>query len=266
MRMTHLITACLTLVIGTKATAWGPEGHEIVATIAQQRLGATAKSRIAAIINTTPETLDLASIANWADKVRPVRPETAPWHFVDIPLKRTTFDPATDCADDNCVIAQIKLDVDALTNQTGNQLDALRFLVHFLGDIHQPLHCADNNDRGGNNVHIKFHDTSLNLHKLWDSGLLDQLEDQDQLIADLIRTTTSSQESDWSSGTPTDWALESHALAIKPAYSLVPKVHGGSLPVISEDYENTADPIVQTQLQKAGVRLAMVLNQIFDAH
>ena len=266
MNVRRFLPFCLLVIAVPKAPAWGPEGHEIVGSIALRYLTPAAKTRVAAVLNTTPDQVSLAAVANWADKIRPVRPETAPWHFVDIPRKRTTYIPGMDCSDGDCVIAQITQDVEALKNGSGDQMDALRFLVHFVGDIHQPLHCADNNDRGGNQVHIKFHDEALNLHKLWDSGLLDQLEEQDQLTADLIKKITKTQLAQGSSGTPTEWALESHALADKTAYGLVPKRQGRALAIIDEDYENAADPIVEVQLQKAGVRLAMLLNQIYGSN
>jgi S1/P1 Nuclease len=244
--------------------AWGPEGHEIVANIALHDLSNNARTQIAAILgSTTPDAIDLASVANWADKIRPFQPETAPWHFVDIPLQHKTYQPSVDCKNDDCVVAQIGLEVDALTNKSGNQLNTLRFLVHFVGDIHQPLHCEDNNDRGGNNVHVRFHDQAIKLHQLWDSGLLEQMEEQDGLTARLILGITAADRADWSTGDPKDWALESHALAVKPAYALVPKRQGRLLPVLDESYETAADPIVSARLQRAGVRLAVLLNRIY---
>jgi hypothetical protein len=257
----------LSLALGVLCTpvlpGWGPEGHEIVADIGLHYLTPAAKARLAAILQTDPESVNLAQLANWADQIRPKRPETAPWHFVDIPLKRKVFDASVDCKGDNCVVAQLTSEIGALKNsQTPNELETLKFLVHFMGDIHQPLHCADNKDRGGNNVHVRFLDLHMNLHKVWDSGLLDQLVDQQQLTADLINQITPDDKDKWSAGTPETWAVESHTFAVKPAYALVPARHGRALPVLDEDYETAADPVVAMQLQKAGVRLAMVLNQI----
>jgi hypothetical protein len=261
---THITRIIPAIVLIFPAFAWGPEGHEIVANIALHYLTPKAKSHVTAILTSGQSNFELAGVANWADQIRPSRPETAPWHFVDIPLKRTTYDAARDCASNNCVVAQITANINSL--KSGDQLDALRFLVHFLGDIHQPLHCADNNDRGGNDVHVNFLEQHTNLHKVWDSGLLGQLEDQEQLTADLINGITDAQRGEWSSGTPEAWAVESHQFAVKPAYSLVPKRQGRRVPVLDEDYETAADPVLRTQVQKAGVRLAWVINQLYDSN
>src|SRR5689334_11798650 len=86
--------------------AWGPEGHEIVAKIATQFMSDSAKRHVAFITGSDVNQLDLAALANWADKIRPTRPETASWHFVDIPLNQPTYNAARDCADDDCVVAQ----------------------------------------------------------------------------------------------------------------------------------------------------------------
>ena len=253
----------LLALLSPSVYAWGPEGHEIVARIAMHFVSSDVKSKISTVIGSDPDSADWAALSNWADTIRPFRTETAPWHFVDIPITRKTYQPSTDCANDDCVVAQIVKDVQDLSSGSGSQLDAFRFLVHFTGDIHQPLHCADNNDRGGNNVHVHFHDETTNLHRVWDSGMLDQLPEKDQLIADLVRGITAANQAEWAAGEPKDWAVESHLLAIKPGYSLVPKRAGRSLPVLEESYEEAGDPVVEIQLQRAGVRLAMLLTKIY---
>ncbi|MBI3758710.1 MAG: S1/P1 nuclease [Deltaproteobacteria bacterium] len=239
---------------------WGPEGHEIVARIAQFYLTDNAKQQVSGILHGST---DLAAIANWADQVRPQRPDTAKWHFIDIPRTADSIDPARDCDSANCVTEQAKRFAAILSGSaSGDKEEALKFLVHFMGDMHQPLHCANDNDRGGNDVHVNFlGDGHTNLHKVWDSGLLGQMDDQDQLTADLITAITPANKLAWSQGAPDDWALESHDKAVSVAYKNVPKRAGRRLPTLDESYEAAADPVVTEQLQKAGFRLAMVLNQ-----
>src|SRR5437764_9437979 len=144
-------TTILVLAAGLfpgQARAWGPEGHAIVAEIAETRLEAPARAQIAQLL-----TLDghqrLDEVASWPDAIRPSHPETAPWHFVDIPLLAAGFDANRDCAGNNCVVAQIQRFAAVLGNPNTapqDRVNALKFLVHFVGDIHQPLHCEDNNN------------------------------------------------------------------------------------------------------------------------
>src|SRR5262249_39126760 len=134
-----------TILFSGHARAWGPEGHAIVAEIAEARLTDAAKRQIADLLaSDDSHAQHLDQIASWPDAIRPARPETAPWHFVDIPLDAGIYDASRDCAGDNCVVQAIQKFVGVLRD--GNEdkpkrLEALKFIVHFVGDIHQPLHC-----------------------------------------------------------------------------------------------------------------------------
>ena len=131
-------------LVPSRTFAWGSEGHSIVAEIAEQHLepGTTKQVRdLLALENST----SLADVANWADHIRRQRPETASWHFVDIPITAPFYDPARDCAGGNCVVAKIEQFAKELHDTSpppGERLEALKFLVHFAGDVHQPLHAS----------------------------------------------------------------------------------------------------------------------------
>src|SRR5437763_7905713 len=124
------------------AGAWGPEGHAIIAEIAELRLEPLVRSQVVQLLR-LEGLRHLDQVASWPDAVRPSRPETAPWHFVDIPLTAPAYDAARDCVGGNCVVFQIQRFASILGDRTAlpqARLEALKFLVHFAGDIHQPLH------------------------------------------------------------------------------------------------------------------------------
>jgi hypothetical protein len=252
--------AVIAVVAGCLPTfAWGPEGHSLVARIAHAQLTPAARARVDAILgpNTT-----MASIASWADEVRRTRATTAPWHYIDIPIDKPHLDMARDCPKGDCVIAKIEdfrkaLNDPAITPE--ERREDLMFLIHFVGDMHQPLHCADNKDKGGNDVKVEFFGKPSNLHSVWDSGLLSRMGTQERLFGRLL-TESESHAKKWSKGTVEDWAEEAHKAAQKTVYGRLPKVAPGTPIPIGAAYEKKADPLIRAQLEKAGARLAAVLN------
>jgi len=207
--------------------------------------------------------VSLPSIASWADQVRNQRRETEHWHYVDIPIDKPHLDMARDCPKGDCVLAKIEDLRKALKDPaTGavQRREALMFVVHFVGDMHQPLHCADNKDKGGNQVQVKFGDRPMNLHSLWDSGLLRKVPMDDALFA-VWSTDSAKHARKWSKGTVYDWAEESHKAAQKMVYGKLPKVAAGTAEPIDAAYEKEADAVIRLQIEKAGARLARVLNE-----
>jgi hypothetical protein len=239
------------------ALAWGPEGHVLVARIADAQLTAAARARVAAILGPGDT---MASVSSWADQVRRNRPQTAPWHYVDIPIDKPGLDMARDCPSGNCVIAAIaamraKLHDAALP--ADQRREALMFLIHFIGDLHQPLHSSDNHDKGGNEVPIVFHGQPGNLHGLWDSGLLARMGHEDDLFARLS-AAAARRRAKFAAGTPEAWAEQAHRIAQRMVYARLP--HGSPVG-ITADYERRADAVVELQIERAGARLAAVLNR-----
>ena len=163
--MRKLIALFLLLIFtSSQLLAWGPKGHQIVGDIARAHLTETARRNIQRLLGND----DLASIANWADEVRPKRPDANGWHFVDVPKDSNGFSQARDCYQPdekypsskedhhNCVVDRITMFKQVLANRNAPQEDrveALKFIVHFVGDIHQPLH-AIAEARGGNDIHV----------------------------------------------------------------------------------------------------------------
>jgi hypothetical protein len=250
----------LSLILLTiPAFAWGPAGHSLIARIAETQLSPAARARIVEILGAGRS---MSSVANWADEVRPTRRETAPWHFVNIPIERQHYDHVRDCPSGDCAVSQISRLRGVLRDRSASpeqRREALQFLIHFIGDLHQPLHSSDNHDRGGNSLAVRFQDRQTNLHSLWDSGVLTRLGSEDQLFPALSQES-SRRRKKWAKGTVTQWSEESHDVARKLAYGRLPRGAVGSPVTIDAAYESAAGPAIREQLARAAVRLAAALN------
>jgi hypothetical protein len=260
----------LSLLIPSTLVGWGAEGHEIVASLAQARLTENAKKGIRSLIGDA----SLASISNWADEVRPERDETYNWHFVDIPENASGFSDGRDCflpnsrhkgsATDhhNCVVDRIEIFKQVLSDSNvsrDDRIEALKFLVHFVGDVHQPFH-AIGEAAGGNGIAVmEFGRTQCgrhpcNLHGAWDSGLIQHTGmGRDEYVTHLEKLI--SEEHLTASGSPEDWANESHGYAQSAWVA-----HGAQ---IDEVYYQKEIKVVDQRLALAGLRLAAVLNEAF---
>jgi S1/P1 Nuclease len=260
----------LLLLMPARSLAWGREGHRLVADIAQARLTATARLELKQLLGDD----DLAAISVWADDIRHDRPNTYGWHFVDIPKDASGFSEARDCfrpderyaytLEDhhNCVVDRITMFEQVLAARNAPQqerIEALKFLVHFVADVHQPLH-AMAEARGGNDIHIVEFGSSqcgkytCNLHQAWDTGLIEHTGfSEAEYVAKLNQLITRKNLDGQSKGSPEDWANESFGLAKKVWLS-----DGGS---VDEQYYRNNIGVVDERLALAGVRLAAMLNQ-----
>lgn len=293
--MARAVLALLLASVALDALAWGDEGHEIVAAIAYARLTPSAKKKVDALLAADKSTLtakDFASRATWADKYRDsdrnttkVRYDTTEqWHFTDIEIDHPDLDAACfghpqlpsgtpasagaakDCAVDK--IGEFSTELAASSTTQAERILALKFLMHFVGDIHQPLHSADRHDRGGNEVSIVFGKTASKgeLHAYWDTELVKRLgTDAGTVAATLNKRITKAHASEWAKGAPADWAKESFDEAKSVAYNFtgektVTDDHGGTAERLDATYDKRALPVVREQLSKGGVRLAAVLD------
>jgi hypothetical protein len=247
--------------------AWGFKGHRIVADIARDHLSETAKRNLQALLGND----DLAAISTWADEVRPQRPDSLGWHYVDIPKDAAGFSEQRDCyrpdekhlttKEDhhNCVVDRITLFKQTLADKNASQADrveALKWVVHFVGDIHQPMHAIEEG-RGGNEIHVvEFGSTQCgkypcNLHYEWDTGLLEHTGRSEQDYVTYLEQMIASKKLQ-AGGTPEDWANESLRLAKQVWIS-----EGGA---VDQAYYQANISIVDERLALAGLRLAAVLN------
>ena len=255
------VICVVSAVAATTVDAWGPSGHRIVAMIAAEHLTPAA----AAKVNTLLQGASLEDVANFADVVRDDRPETKNWHFVDIPKNKTAYDPARDCAstpEGDCVIAALDRLAAILGNPaetTAKRAEALKFIVHFVGDLHQPMHSADNNDRGGNAVKVKFFGRRSNLHAVWDSGIIAHADlTEDEFATDLLNGIVTNQVPAIQSGTVVDWAVQAHKLAVTKSYANLPA--SGTVKQLGQVYYDRTFETVDLQLTRAGLRLAKIIN------
>jgi hypothetical protein len=266
----RLILASVLLVFGAAGTAlaWGDEGHRIVAEIAEQYLKAGTAHQVRELLALENATT-LAEVSTWADKIRGQRRETARWHYVNIPIHPpagtpAAYDAARDCPNGDCVVAKIDELAAVLGDKAGHdsrdRLEALKFVVHFVADVHQPLHAANDGDRGGNDVRVTFMGRQTNLHAVWDTGILFAAEigDERAYALQLARSIRPIELDQWRDGSATTWATESNDIARRLIYGEWP--HGPD--ALRGSYAETALPVVSVQLEKAGVRLAAVLNAI----
>lgn len=240
------------------ALAWGSQGHEIVAAMALRELTPTARGQVARLLG--GEAMMIHD-ANWADEVRDQRRDTGAWHYVNIPLDAPGYDRRRDCPLDVCVVAQIDKDLRILSDRRASpavRAEALRFLIHFVADVHQPLHAADDGDRGGNDVHVSIGRERASLHKVWDADVVQALGyDTIAIAANVERSITPAQRKTWQAGSAAAWANESLQVARAEVY---PPVDGRAFVRLPRDYPVREATVARTQLAKAAVRLAWLLN------
>ena len=266
--MKKLVIACLIqFALLTQAQAWGPEGHSIVAEIAQRRLSPEAAAKVREILG---ENASLASIASWADDYRALHLDSAGWHFVDIPLAADDYEEGRDCAQTpqgDCVIHELARNLHDLTDPASSaaqRRDALKFVVHFVGDVNQPLHTVGEL-RGYNDLSVCYFSSPAkndclptNLHIVWDVGLIRSIFWDWGGYVDYLETDWLPAHNDpaLDAGTPVDWALEAHKAARDVAVAGVTMdAHLGA------DYLAAVRPTLDRQLAAAGLRLARTLNE-----
>lgn len=267
------------------AMAWGDLGHKVTALIAYQHLEPKARTRLDALLASDPDGLtapDFADRATWADRYRTSHRETAAWHFVDIEIdnpdlasacfgfpKLAPGQPASAGPAQDCVVNKIEEFERELADPATaapERLLALKFLIHFVGDLHQPLHAADHDDRGGNCVALSPSPDGrdANLHAYWDVGAVQALGASPEAIASqLDAAITPAEAAAWRKGDPGAWAMDSFSIARKDAYALPARptcAVPGSV-ALSPAYQAAAQRDAALQLEKAGVRMAALLNQ-----
>src|SRR5262249_38423422 len=224
-------------VLPSCATAWGKEGHELVGKIADKHLNSKARQAIDELLQAHQfRSLSDGRLTNWADAIRHSSffkkkfPKMAQWHFIDINVDAdlAKLDLASFCPNGNCALEAIKKFQAILKDPTKpiqDRREALFFIAHFIGDIHQPLHCAErNNDRGGNLVRIHIAGDNhhvTNLHSIWDTELVREavgpltLEDY---ATRLSSTLSTEKRKAFQKGTIEDWIIESHKIAREKVY------------------------------------------------
>jgi hypothetical protein len=266
-----------------RAEAWGDLGHRVTALIAYRHLTAPVRVALDLMLASDPDVLtrpDFASRATWADKYRSEHRDTAAWHYVNIEIdypdladacfgypalaaaQWASQGPAQDCVVNK--IEQFAAELHSPATPPAERLAALKFLIHFVGDLHQPLHAGDHHDRGGNCVRLAGAPRlrENNLHAYWDVGVVAALGNSAEQIADKLDAGIKlDQLKAWTDGNPRSWAMESFEIARRDAYALPSLADCQSSPIdLSPAYEAQAQKDAATQLLKAAIRIAGLLN------
>ena len=310
------VLVCAVISLPAPARAWGCEGHQAVALLAEKHLTPHALAMAKQILAEGPIDPSLsryckeggidpiADASTWPDDIRSSRPETAPWHYIDIPLGTTHRDVEKFCdPKESCVTRAITNQLAilrSLETDPRKRADALRFLIHFVGDLHQPLHAVTNNDQGGNCVPVAFFDTlpqlrnpqtesyAPNLHGVWDTNILAKATEGKTVdqVTDDLNQSFQSKIARWQKGAVNvdAWTWESYQLAVKKVYGKLPTripveaphwimscaddnhVSARMLKLserIEEQYQDIAAPTVRQRIAQAGARLALLLNQLW---
>ncbi|MEO6523538.1 MAG: S1/P1 nuclease [Mucilaginibacter sp.] len=241
--------------------SWGVTGHRTVAKIAENHL--TPKTQLAIKELLGKETLP--DVSTWADEIRsnPDYKFTGAYHYVNLPagLNFEQFVAAIKALPiDNAYKIIQKCEMDIADPQKSKQakVTALKFLVHVIGDIHQPMHVSHAEDKGGNDIQITFNGDGTNLHSLWDSGLIEQEGLSYQKMAVAYDTATPEQITKWQSDNLLIWLWESYQIA-----EILYK-EAAENPKFEKEYYDEHLPVLQNRILKGGIRLAGVLNGLFD--
>lgn len=281
----RILAALLVLAAPAQAAlAWGPEGHRMVGDIATRFLTPKANARILDLLGSDrladgqpSGRRTLGEIAYWADEIKDTDwgKRRSPWHYDDVPLCGTKAYEEY-CRNGRCASAQLARHIEILAADGASprrRNEALKWIVHLVGDIHQPLHAGNRGDRGGNRVQVSFFGErdnppygSINLHAIWDVHMVRRLITERGGERAIVSTPVSEGDRDaWEKGSILDWIGESHRLAKDVVYPLLPvpsacsnKIAG--VVAIDQGYYSRAAPLVEIQIRKAGIRLARVLN------
>lgn len=244
----------LALVLPGAARSWGPTGHRVVGAIAEIHLSEEARAAVRDLLGSE----SLARASTWADEIRsdPSWSRAAPWHYINIgddeTLETTERNPRGDVLEAMERFEGVLRDPEASRQ---DRVEAIRFLVHFVGDVHQPLHVGRASDAGGNRVLVLWFGEATDLHSLWDSDLIRSMELSYTELARFLDHPTPEQVAAWQDSGYRDWIAESFELRDE-VYDLGDRRLGYG-------YLRAKKPIVERRLLQAGVRLAGLLNAIF---
>jgi hypothetical protein len=262
-----LIAALLFCIATPRSWAWGHEGHRLTALVADNYLTPETRAAVKDLLGKD----SIADVASWADEYRQEHPETAKWHYTDTPSADPSYNRERDCPASpdpaskwrDCVVDRIAYFEMRLANKSlprDQRAEALKYIIHFIGDIHQPFHVLGD-ARGGNQVAVTFMGSTqcgsykCSLHGIWDDEMIDHHNMNEKKYTAYLLTDI--QQHDWeklSGGNPIQWANASHQYAAK---ALAPN---GAL--ITKEYYTEEIDIIDSQLALGGLRLARVLNTI----
>ncbi len=275
-RLPLLLTFLASMLAAAPALAWSTLGHQMVGELAQRHLTPAAQAEVATMLAGEPDP-SLSGVAKWADELRAAESDrfktTASWHYINAQGGGCRFDRARDCPDGNCVVGAIETQLAILGDRTQPlqaRNKALKFVVHFVGDVHQPMHAGNRPDRGGNSFQISLRTPLLpeayarkdytdgvmgtNLHAVWDYYILASRGLSLVSYSDLLDAMPWPRMPDGALSPPLAWARESCRLI--DSRGLYPPQH-----TMDHGYLNAMRPLAEQRVRQAAWRLAAVLNE-----
>ena len=242
--------------------SWGYTGHRTIGLITENHLSSSAKTAIKDLLGDT----SISEACTWADDARrePQYANTANWHFLNLPLglNYESFKTLLDTAKTENVYSALMNAEKELTNKNSSKqkkIHALKFLMHFVGDLHQPMHISREEDKGGSTIQVNYNEKGTNLHSLWDTRML---EKEGLTVSQLAVKFDNISEADikqWQSDSVTQWMWESYQIST----SLYAEIEQMNKKVIDDTYYQKHMPTVQKRMQQAAIRLAGLLNKIY---
>ena len=242
--------------------SWGVTGHRAIGKIAADHLSPKAKAAVQDLLGNS----SLADIATWADEVRnqPEYRSTGPWHYVNLPLglSYSEFQKKVEGMPEANVYSALLQQEQVLGSATTSReqkIEALKFIVHFVGDLHQPMHVSREEDKGGNTIQLNYEGKGTNLHSLWDSRLIEHEGLTYEQIAEKYGQASPAQIRQWQSDPLIKWIWESYEISSQ----LYAEVDAMKTRSIDDSYYQAHISIIHERIEQAGIRLAGVLNKIF---
>ncbi|TKC10404.1 hypothetical protein FA048_09445 [Pedobacter polaris] len=261
MKIKHILSVTI-LSISLTLISWGYTGHRTIGQLAENHLNPNAKVAIKNLLGDTT----IADACTWADDARkdPQFAATANWHFLNLPLGLSFEDfkkQIDTISQGNVYSALLKAEGDLANNDTPRQqqIYALKFIMHFVGDLHQPMHISRAEDKGGNTIQLNYEDKGTNLHSLWDTKMLEHQGLTYTQLASKYDDISAEDIKQWQSDTLIQWIWESYQISSQ----LYAEIDLMGKRVIDDTYVQKHLPTVEKRIKQAGIRLAGILNGIY---
>lgn len=244
-------------IISANSSDWGPTGHRTIGEIAEKHLTKKAKKQIEDLL----QGQGLAFVSTFGDEIKSddKYDKFYTWHYVNFPFDTKYENSKKDKNGD--IVTGIAHCIKVLKDENSSEEDKvfyLKFLVHLIGDLHQPLHVGRKEDKGGNDIKLLWHYKKTNLHRVWDSDMIEFYNMSYSELSNNTRGLSKAQVEQIAQGSILDWTYESQKLAKKIYKSAKPDEK------LSYRYSYEHFDLVRSQLQKSGIRLAKVLNDIYE--
>ena len=262
MKRTRFLVVGFLFAVSVVLISWGVTGHRTIGRIAENHLMPKALAGVRDLLGS--ETL--ADVSTWADEIRGQEKyrQTGPWHYINLPLglSHDQFKQRVENMLEANVYSELGRQMQMITDKTVSReqkIEALKFVVHFVGDLHQPMHVSRAEDKGGNTIQLNYDGKGTNLHSLWDSKLIEHSGMDYEQLAATCDHATPAQIRQWQSDPVIKWMWESYQITTK-LYAEVDTMSGRS---IGDDYYAAHWPIITQRLEQGGIRLAGLLNVLF---